>query len=93
VEAIGIAPFETRMLEGVTDKKLLVTAPPARHGPTGVDAGDVIGFVLGVKQPGDLMYITGDTLWFEGSADVTHCFSPKIVVCSPALPSRAAAST
>jgi L-ascorbate metabolism protein UlaG (beta-lactamase superfamily) len=61
-------------------KKLLLTATPARHGPLGVDAGDVIGFALGVERPGDLMYITGDTLWFEGTAEVAHRFSPKIVV-------------
>jgi L-ascorbate metabolism protein UlaG (beta-lactamase superfamily) len=78
--AIGVSPFETRMLEGRTGKKLLVTATPARHGPIGVDAGDVIGFALGVEQPGDLIYITGDTLWFEGTAEVAHRFSPKIVV-------------
>jgi len=26
------------------------------------------------------MYITGDTLWFEGTADVARRFSPKVVV-------------
>ena len=31
-------------------------------------------------QPGDLIYITGDTLWFEGTADVARRFSPKVVV-------------
>lgn len=78
--AIGVSPFEIRTLEGPAGKKLLLTATPARHGPLGVDAGDVIGFALGVEGPGDLMYITGDTLWFEGTAEVAHRFSPKIVV-------------
>jgi len=78
--AIGVSPFETRTLEGPAGKKLLLTATPARHGPLGVDAGDVIGFALGVECPGDLMYITGDTLWFEGTAEVARRFSPKIVV-------------
>jgi L-ascorbate metabolism protein UlaG (beta-lactamase superfamily) len=78
--AVGLAPFETRSLEGRTGKKLFVTATPARHGPIGVDAGDVVGFALGVKQPGDLVYITGDTLWFEGTVDVARRFSPKLVV-------------
>lgn len=41
---------------------------------------DVVGFALGVEQPGDLMYITGDTLWFEGTAQVAQLFSPRIVV-------------
>lgn len=78
--AIGMAPFETRTFEGRNGKKLFITATPARHGPVGVDAGDVVGFVLGVDQPGDLAYITGDTLWFEGTAEVADRFSPKVVV-------------
>ncbi|WP_338822230.1 MBL fold metallo-hydrolase [Bradyrhizobium septentrionale] len=78
--AIGLAPFETRVLERHDRKKLLVTATPARHGPVGVDAGDVVGFALGIEQPGDLLYVTGDTLWFEGTADVAKRFSPKLVV-------------
>ncbi|MHC1949347.1 MBL fold metallo-hydrolase [Bradyrhizobium sp. UFLA06-06] len=77
--ALGLAPFETRVLESER-KKLFVTATPARHGPIGVDAGDVVGFALGAEQPGDLLYVTGDTLWFEGTAEVARRFSPKLVV-------------
>jgi len=78
--AIGMAPFETRTFEGRNGKKLLITATPARHGPVGVDAGDVVGFAIGLEQPGDLVYITGDTLWFDGTAEVADRFSPKAVV-------------
>jgi L-ascorbate metabolism protein UlaG (beta-lactamase superfamily) len=78
--AVGMAPFETRLLEGTSSQRLIVTATPARHGPIGVEAGDVVGFALGVEQPGDLMYITGDTLWFDGTAEVARKFSPKVVV-------------
>jgi L-ascorbate metabolism protein UlaG (beta-lactamase superfamily) len=78
--ALGFAPFETRSLEGKNGKRLFVTATPARHGPVGVDVGDVVGFALGTKQPGDLLYITGDTLWFDGTAEVSRRFSPKVVV-------------
>jgi L-ascorbate metabolism protein UlaG (beta-lactamase superfamily) len=78
--AVGLDPFETRVLEGQNGKKLFATATPARHGPIGVDAGDVVGFALGLEQPGDLIYITGDTLWFEGTADVARRFTPRIVV-------------
>ena len=78
--AIGLAPFETRTLKGRNGAQLLVTATPARHGPIGVDAGDVVGFALGANEIGDLIYITGDTLWFEGTADVARRFSPKLVV-------------
>lgn len=78
--AVGIDPFETRTLKGASGKTLFVTATPARHGPVGIDAGDVVGFALGVEQPGDLLYITGDTLWFEGTAEVARRFAPKIVL-------------
>jgi hypothetical protein len=43
-------------------------------------SGDVVGFALGVEQPGDLIYITGDTVWYQGTADVAHRFSPRVVV-------------
>ncbi|WP_456793111.1 hypothetical protein [Bradyrhizobium sp. USDA 4506] len=46
----------------------------------GLVAGDVVGFALGAEQPGDLLYVTGDTLWFEGTAEVARRFSPKLVV-------------
>jgi len=78
--AVGFAPFETRTFEGSDGRRLFITATPARHGPVGVEAGDVIGFALGVREPGDLLYITGDTLWFEGTAEVARRFSPKVVV-------------
>jgi L-ascorbate metabolism protein UlaG (beta-lactamase superfamily) len=55
----GLAPWETVHLDG-----LHVTATPARHGPPGIEptSGDVVGFALGVDQPGDTVYVTGDTV-------------------------------
>jgi L-ascorbate metabolism protein UlaG (beta-lactamase superfamily) len=79
-QALGMAPFETRTFKGQNGETLFVTATPARHGPIGVDVGDVVGFALGIERPGDLVYITGDTLWFDGTAEVAHRFSPKVVV-------------
>src|ERR1700755_2839687 len=35
--AVGLAPFETRMVEGRNGRRLFITATPARHGPIGVD--------------------------------------------------------
>lgn len=78
--AIGMAPFETRVLVGRNGHRLYVTATPARHGPIGIKAGDVVGFVLGVDQPGDLLYATGDTVWYEGTEEVAHRFSPRVVM-------------
>jgi L-ascorbate metabolism protein UlaG (beta-lactamase superfamily) len=47
--ALGLAPFETRVLEGKNGNRLFITATPARHGPVGIEpySGDVIGFALG----------------------------------------------
>jgi L-ascorbate metabolism protein UlaG (beta-lactamase superfamily) len=78
--ALGITPFETRVLVGPSGKKLLITATPARHGPVGVDVGDVVGFAVGLERPGDLVYVTGDSLWFDGTAEVARRFAPRIVV-------------
>jgi L-ascorbate metabolism protein UlaG (beta-lactamase superfamily) len=80
--ALGLAPFETRTLQTRGGKRLLVTATPARHGPVGIEpySGDVVGFLLGVDQPGDLVYITGDTVWYHGTAEVARRYLPKVVV-------------
>jgi L-ascorbate metabolism protein UlaG (beta-lactamase superfamily) len=81
-QSLGLSPFETRVLEGRNGRRLLITGTPARHGPVGIEpySGDVIGFALGVEQPGDLLYVTGDTVWYEGTADVARRFSPKVVM-------------
>lgn len=78
----GLAPFETTELIGKNGQTLLVTATPARHGPIGIEpySGDVVGFALGVREPGDLLYVTGDTLWFGGTAEVARRFSPRVVM-------------
>lgn len=80
--ALGLAPFETRTLESRSGKRLFITATPARHGPVGIEpiSGEVVGFALGVDQPGDLIYITGDTVWYHGTAEVADRFSPKVVM-------------
>ena len=80
--AFGLSPFETRVTDAKGAEKLFVTAAPARHGPVGIEpiSGDVIGFLLGVDQPGDAIYITGDTVWYEGTAEVARRFSPRVVM-------------
>ena len=79
--ARGLAPFETIRLDR-PGGGLFVTATPARHGPVGIEpiSGDVVGFLLGTEQPGDSIYITGDTVWYEGIAEVARHFAPKLVI-------------
>lgn len=62
---------------------LEITATPARHGPAGIEplSGDVIGFVLTSKdQPIRPIYVTGDTVWYHGLAEVAARFRPGIIV-------------
>ena len=80
--AVGMAPFETRTLAGLDGRQLFVTAAPARHGPVGIEpiSGDVVGFLLGTEAPGDALYVTGDTVWYKGTAEVARRFRPRVVV-------------
>jgi L-ascorbate metabolism protein UlaG (beta-lactamase superfamily) len=80
--ARGLAEWETVALEGPAGRKLHVTATPARHGPHGIEpiSGDVVGFLLGVDQPGDAVYVSGDTVWYEGVAEVARRYLPKLVI-------------
>ncbi|ASG21052.1 MBL fold metallo-hydrolase [Nitrospirillum viridazoti] len=80
--AVGLAPFETRELQAADGRRLFITATPARHGPVGIEpiSGDVVGFLLGLDQPGDTLYVTGDTVWYDGTAEVARRFAPKVVM-------------
>ncbi|MBS1166073.1 MAG: hypothetical protein H6R00_2098 [Proteobacteria bacterium] len=80
--AVGLAPFQTRVLERSDRGRLFITATPARHGPVGIEpiSGDVIGFLIGTSEPGDTLYVTGDTVWYEGTVEVARRYSPTIVV-------------
>jgi L-ascorbate metabolism protein UlaG (beta-lactamase superfamily) len=78
----GLKPFETATIEGANGAKLMVTGSPARHGPPGIEplVGDVIGFLIGRREPGDAIYVTGDTVWYEGTAEVAKRYRPKLVI-------------
>ncbi|BDG01440.1 MBL fold metallo-hydrolase [Anaeromyxobacter oryzae] len=80
--ADGLGPWERRTLVGRDGSAWTVTATPARHGPPGIEpiAGDVTGFVVTDAGGADLLYVTGDTVWFEGAAEVSRRFRPRLVV-------------
>ncbi|MEP9354703.1 MBL fold metallo-hydrolase [Xanthobacter sp. KR7-65] len=80
--AVGLEPFETRELTVPGNGRLLVTAAPARHGPPGIEpiTGDVAGLLIGIETPGDAIYVTGDTVWYAGVAEVARRFSPRLVI-------------
>lgn len=76
----GMAPWKQATLTK-SGRQLVITATPARHGPAGIEpfAGDVIGFIVRWDNE-DAIYVTGDTVWFEGTAEVARRFAPHLVV-------------
>jgi L-ascorbate metabolism protein UlaG (beta-lactamase superfamily) len=80
--AEGIGPFQSKELSKPDGRTLRITATPARHGPAGIEAlsGDVIGFVLTFGDDTPAIYITGDTVWYDGVADVARRFHPGVVL-------------
>jgi L-ascorbate metabolism protein UlaG (beta-lactamase superfamily) len=81
--AEGLAPWQTTELIKADGSRLRVTATPARHGPAGIEpfSGDVIGFVI--SFPGAQtrpIYVTGDTVWYDGVAEVARRFPAGLVL-------------
>ncbi len=76
----GLGPWESTTLRGSAGDVEL-TATPARHGPEGGDRGPVIGFVLRrADAVGPVLYVSGDTVWYEGVAEVGRRFPVDIAV-------------
>ena len=87
--AEGFAPWaSTELRKG--GRSLTITATPARHGPAGIEplSGDVIGFVVQPAKPDRPVYVSGDTTWFDGVAEVARRFK-----CGVVLPFAGAAQT
>lgn len=75
--AIGLNVWETFEIEAADKRRLRITATPARHGPAGSEAmtGAVTGFVLEwTDEASDAVYVSGDTVWYEGIAEIANRF-------------------
>lgn len=86
----GLAPWEVVKLSARAGA-ITITATPARHGPAGIEplSGDIIGFVISSDHGAFAqIYVTGDTVWYDGVAEVARRFRPGIV-----LPFAGAAET
>lgn len=89
--AEGLAPWAISHLQDRDGNALTITATPARHGPAGIEplSGDVIGFVVSSsRKDTGTVYISGDTTWFDGVAEVARRFK-----CDVVLPFAGAAQT
>jgi L-ascorbate metabolism protein UlaG (beta-lactamase superfamily) len=80
-QALGLAAWESREI-GTGTVKVRVTATPARHGPPGSLplAGEVIGFLLEWDGPQSPLYVSGDTVYFGGTAEVARRHRPRVAV-------------
>ena len=79
--ASGLAPWQTVELTTRDGRMLRVTATPARHGPADGDRGPVTGFVLAFADaPDHAIYISGDTVWYDGVAAVAGRFAVEVAV-------------
>jgi L-ascorbate metabolism protein UlaG (beta-lactamase superfamily) len=79
----GLSPWDTATLTKPDGSTLQVTTTPARHGPAGIEplSGDVVGFVLTFRNQ-DIrpIYITGDTVWYDGVAEVARRVRAGVVL-------------
>ncbi|HWB98321.1 MAG TPA: MBL fold metallo-hydrolase [Bryobacteraceae bacterium] len=79
--AVGLAHWQSIEMAGADGRTLRVTGTPARHGPSGGDRGPVTGFVLAFSDtPDDCLYLSGDTVWYEGIEEVAHRFQVTTAV-------------
>ncbi len=79
--ATGLAPWQSFALPTGDGRVLRVIGTPARHGPAGSERGPVTGFVLVPPgAPPSAVYVSGDTVWYEGVAEVARRFPVRVAV-------------
>jgi L-ascorbate metabolism protein UlaG (beta-lactamase superfamily) len=79
--AVGLEPWQSLELRAPNGERLRVTSTPARHGPPDGDRGPVTGFVLqSDHESAPAIYVTGDTVWYEGVSEVARRFAVGAVL-------------
>ena len=79
--AVGLSPWDHVDLAASGGRVLRVTATPCRHGPAHLDRGPVVGFALSSPDaPADAIYVSGDTVWYDGVAEVTRRIRVRVAV-------------
>lgn len=78
--SVGLTEWQAHDISSA-GRTVRVVATPARHGPAGMNRGQVIGFVLFFTDaPEHAIYISGDTVWFEGVAVVARRFPVRTAI-------------
>ena len=79
--SVGLKEWQAEHIPTEDGRTVRVAATPARHGPAGLNRGQVIGFVLFFTDaPENALYVSGDTVWYEGIADVAKRFSIRTAI-------------
>jgi L-ascorbate metabolism protein UlaG (beta-lactamase superfamily) len=76
--AKGLEPWQSVGFQAPHQDLVTITATPCRHGPAGGDRGPVIGFIL--ASGGRTLYLSGDTVWYEGVEEVARRFEVDLAV-------------
>ncbi len=77
----AISAWERVDFKAPDGRSVSVTGTPARHGPPDGDRGPVTGFVITMDgSSDDVVYISGDTVWYEGVAEVARRFHVKAAI-------------
>jgi len=57
---------------------ITIIGTPARHGPPHADRGPVVGFVLKSEDSDKVIYLSGDTVWYKGLAEIKNRFDVAV---------------
>ena len=80
-KSVGVTPWQYIDVPTPAGGSLRITATPARHGPSNGDRGPVIGFILALADdPDSVVYVSGDTVWYDGVAEVARRFTPAVAL-------------
>ncbi|HWB93905.1 MAG TPA: MBL fold metallo-hydrolase [Puia sp.] len=81
IHATGLDNWATVEVPTKDGRILTITGTPCRHGPVGGDRGPVTGFVINFKgEDKSGVYITGDTVWYEGVEEVGRRFDIGLIL-------------
>lgn len=79
--SLGLKEWESVEVAAPDGRALRIIATPARHGPKGISRGAVNGFVFFfTDSPEHAIYISGDTVWYSGVAEVAGRFPVEVAI-------------
>jgi len=77
----GLLPWRGVDLPSTQPPSLRVVGAPARHGPEHLNRGAVTGFIMFLADSAEqCVYFSGDTVWYEGVAEVARRFPIRAAI-------------